>query len=608
MLRFLRMGNKRTKTIWWVLIIVTVVTFVGGFVFLLGAGFDSAGRARASGAIGTVNGHPISRDDFNNAVADQRAQYERQYGQQQPSEQDQVMIELQAWRSLVMQELLGEQAKRAGLKVSDQEVLLTMKTNPPTALINSAAFQTDGKFDPNKYQAALQNPANNWSVIEQMVRRQLPVRKLQERLIGSLKITEPELREAFRDQHERVSATILTVPASMTAKVAPPTDADLQKAYDTYKDRFITGPRTQLEVLSVPKKMGDEEVRAGREMSQSLANRVRGGEDFAEVAKNYSEGPGAEKGGELPRVLTLQEIGPQMAPQLLALPVGGITNPVQDGSRFMIFKVLERVAGPNGNVMGLRLAQIVTKIRPSENGLRDQFEEMTRLRSRAVKIGLGKAATEKGLSTRRSESYDYNSPPQSLFSTPQAGEWGLSAKVGDVSPVYEGPDEFVLVSVAEQRAGGLMPRQEITEPLRNLSELSTRVDASKPRADSVAHALQTGRSLEEVAKAFGLSVYKVQGATRAQPDPRVSASEELSGALFAAAPGKLLGPYRALNGWYFGRVDGRAMPDSAVFDTTRAQLSNEILNQRQRSFMGGYMAELRARAKVEDLRSDASSR
>jgi len=606
MLRFLRMGNKRTKTIWWALIIVTVVTFVGGFVFLLGAGLDSSQRARASGAIGTVNGSPISRDDYSNALADQRAQYERQYGQQQPAEQDQQMIELQAWRSLVMQHLLGEEAKRAGLRATDPEVLLTMQTNPPAALINSQAFQTDGKFDPNKYQAALKNPANNWSVIEEMVRRQLPVRKLQERLIGSLKITEPELREVFRDRHEAVSATILQVPASATAKIPPPTDADLQKAYDTYKDRFISGPRTQLEVLSVPKKFGDEEVRAARELSQSLATRIRGGEDFAEVAKNFSEGPGAEKGGELPRVVTLQEIGPQMAPKLLALPAGGITDPVQDGSRFMIFKVLERVAGPNQSVLGLRLAQIVTKIRPSENGLRDQYEEMTHLRARAVKIGLGKAATEKGLSTRRSEAFDFNNPPQSLFSTPQAGEWGLSGKVGDVSPVYEGPDEFVIVSVAEQRTGGVMPRQEITEPLRNLSELSARVDASKPRADSVAHALQNGRSLEEVGKTFGLSVYKVQGATRAQPDPRVSASEELSGALFAAAPGKLLGPYRALNGWYFGRVDGRVRPDSVVFDTTRAQISNEILNQRQRSFMGSYMAQLRSRAKVEDLRSDAS--
>jgi len=38
MLHLMRAKNKRIKTIWWVLIIATVVTFVGGFVFLLGAG------------------------------------------------------------------------------------------------------------------------------------------------------------------------------------------------------------------------------------------------------------------------------------------------------------------------------------------------------------------------------------------------------------------------------------------------------------------------------------------------------------------------------------------------------------------------------------------
>src|SRR6266436_5515995 len=64
MLRFLRMGNKRTKMVWWVLIVVTVVTFLGGFVFLFGAGFDSTRSARISGAIGTVNGTSISREEY----------------------------------------------------------------------------------------------------------------------------------------------------------------------------------------------------------------------------------------------------------------------------------------------------------------------------------------------------------------------------------------------------------------------------------------------------------------------------------------------------------------------------------------------------------------
>ena len=55
MLRFLRGANKRTKTIWWVLIVVTVVTFVGGFVFLLGAELTGSNAAMV-GDVGAVNG------------------------------------------------------------------------------------------------------------------------------------------------------------------------------------------------------------------------------------------------------------------------------------------------------------------------------------------------------------------------------------------------------------------------------------------------------------------------------------------------------------------------------------------------------------------------
>src|SRR6185503_7862115 len=99
MLRFLRMGNKRTKMIWWVLIVVTVVTFLGGFVFLFGAGFNSSQRARMSGALGSVNGESIKREEYQAALAEQTANYQRQY-QTQPADQDLRMLEVQTWRSL----------------------------------------------------------------------------------------------------------------------------------------------------------------------------------------------------------------------------------------------------------------------------------------------------------------------------------------------------------------------------------------------------------------------------------------------------------------------------------------------------------------------------
>ena len=601
MLRYLRMGNKRTKMVWWFLIVVTVVTFVGGFVFLFGAGLDSSQRARMSGSIGMVNGEKISREEYNSALEEQRATYVRQYNTQ-PTEQDQRVIELQAWRGLVSEHLMNEEAHRAGLGATDREVVLAMRSNPPAIVITQPIFQTDGKFDPAKYQSALANPNVNWSPFENLARAQIPMRKLQERLISSLKISEAELREIYRDQAERASATVLQVPGNMMAKVNPPSDADLQKTYDQYKSRFVTGPRTQLEVLSIPRHYSDEELRQAREMAASLADRARKGEDFAQLAKDYSEGPGADKGGVIDQVLPLQQLGPDLGPKLMALPVGGITDPVQDAGRFLVFKVIEKVAsGPNGAVTGFRLAQIVVKTKPGDAETTEQLAQAQKIRERATRIGLGKAAAEKGLATRKTEPFDYNNPPQSLFMTPQAPEWAITQKVGAVSPVFEGVDEYVIAQVADQHAAGPAPRASITEPLRQISELVARVEANKPKADSVAALLKAGRSIEDVAKATGAMSYKAD-MTRAQPDPRLSASDEIIGALFAARPGQVVGPYRALNGWYFARLDSKASFAPMPFDSVRNQISSQILQQRQRSFMNGYMADMRAKAKVQDLR------
>src|SRR5262245_44853002 len=192
MLKYLRLGNKRVKVIWWILIVVTVVTFVGGFIFLFGSGLDTGAQARMSGALGTVNGRPITRVEFQNAVTEQRMQYHQRF-QTDPGEQETRMLETQAWRSLVTQHLLSEQARKLGLKPTDREVVITLQSSPPQAILGMQDFQTNGQFDANKYAAALRNPNINWSPFESMVREQLPVRKLQERLLTSLKLSQPEL-------------------------------------------------------------------------------------------------------------------------------------------------------------------------------------------------------------------------------------------------------------------------------------------------------------------------------------------------------------------------------------------------------------------------------
>ncbi|MEK7331090.1 MAG: SurA N-terminal domain-containing protein [Candidatus Eisenbacteria bacterium] len=600
MLQYLRMGSKRTKIIWWILIVITVVTFV----FLFGTGVETMGGAGTRGDLGTVNGAGISRVDYQNTLNDQRDAFQRQTGADPDPEEEQALA-AQAWRTLVTQHLLGAEARKLGLRAYDREVVLALQSSPPPALAAAPAFQTDGKFDPSKYVAALRDPGNNWAPFEELVRQQLPVRKLQERLVASLKLSEPELRGAYRDRFEKVGVTVLQLPPSQQPNIPAPSDADVDRVYQQYKGRFASGPRTQLEVLQIPMRFSPEEIRSAREQAQGLADRARRGEDFAALARDYSEGPGAARGGEINRVFQPHEFGQALEAQMAALPRGGISDPFSDGPYWVVVKVLDRIPDPLSPVPSLRVAQIAIRVRPGETSLREQYQAARKIRDRAARVGLGKAAAENGLATARTGFYDYSSPPPQLSTAAEAADWGLSAKPGAVSQVVEGPREFTIVQAAAQRPAGSPPKEEIAEQLRQLAQVETRVAMAKGTALQVAQAIAKGARLEEAAKAVGLPPFTVEPMSRAQPDQRLGIVPEVVGAAFGAPVGRTVGPIETLAGWYFVRVDKRVPADSAAYDQLKAQITQDIINRRQQSFFAGWVAELRSKARVQDFRSDA---
>ena len=596
MLRFLRSGSKRTKLIWWLLTIVTIFTFV----ILFGTGIEQTSSLRRTDSVGSVDGHPISRADYQAALDDQRATYRRQFGTD-PADRDARMIELQAWRNLVAQQLVGKMASTEGLKAYDQEIAWSLKTSPPTVLTTNAAFQTNGQFDPSKYETALRNPQNNWAPFEDMTRRQLPTRKLEQRLLAAIKLSEPELQEEFRYRNERLSATVLLVPPSTEANVPAPGATDLQRAFDANKSRFVAGLRVQLELLIAPRKYSDEDLRAAKQTADGLVARARSGEDFAQLARDYSEGAGADRGGVIDRVIQTAEFG-VMGQHMETIQPGGISDAFQDNGRFLIFRLIERVPAGAGTPGGMRVAQIVVKAHPNDEALREQYAALVTLRDRAARIGLGKAAAEKGMGTLKTRFFEQGTPPEELFAAPEVADWGMREKVGKVSPVFEGLDEFVVAEVAGRHEAGPASRDEIAEPLRQLAEMDLRLARSRPRADSVAAAVAHGATLEQVAHALGLTLSQATAMTRYQPASQLSGAPEFVGQLFAAAPGRVVGPVRGFGGWYFGRVEQKGVSDTTSYDKAKGPLSSDLLTRRQQSFFASFVNGLLAKAKVRDQR------
>lgn len=598
MLRYLRVGGKHTQLIWWVLTVVTVVTFVLGFNFLSSIGEGGGGRG---GAAGSVNGKPVTAQEYEDALVRQRLAFREQYGSD-PTDRDDKNVRTQVWHDLVAQRLLADQAQAAGLKAHDNEVVFMLQNFPPQWLRQEPEFVTDGKFDPQKYGAALASPDHpSWPYYEQRVRRELPIQKLQERLMASLKLSEPELLQAYHERFDGIAATVLVVTPDLETKVPAPTAADLDRVYEEYKGRFHSEPRLDLEVLMVPRQFTEEDLRPALQTAQSLAQRARQGEDFAELAKSYSEGPGAARGGVIDRPLQIEELGPELGPKVAALQPGQVTDPVQSGGRILIMKLLERVADPGQPRPGVRLAQIVVRVVQTSDVQKLEVQKL-QARAKALK-SLGKAAAEKGQATTRTGFFALGSLPPVLAATPEVADWALGSKPQAVSPVFQSQDAYVVAQVAELHPGGAMARKHLDASLRQMAELEARVQAAKPVADRVAQSLAAGKPLETVARESGLELFTVANMPRAQVDQRLAVAPDLVGALFTAQPGKVVGPLREPAGWFFARLDGRRIaPTDSSYEKMKGPLVNSILGTRQRTFFNGWLGDLQMKAKVQDFR------
>lgn len=602
MLWIFRTKNRRMKSLWWAIIIVTVVTFVGGFVFAVGSGFSTGFRGMDPTAVGEVNGQPIPRQEYANALAQQEELYRTQFGSD-PGEREAKLLQLQAWRAVVAQHIFAQRAEKLGLEAYDPEVVLAMKSTPPQVLLTAPAFQTEGQFDPNKYAQALGDPSINWSPFEEMARQQIPVRKLQERLVASLKVSEPELLQAFRNRNETVDATVLQILPSFDEQTVEVGPAEIDAAYEANRGRFAAPRRVQLEVMLVPKRYGDAEVQATRDLAVSLAQRARNGEDFAQLARDFSEDPTAQNGGTMNRPFLPSEFGAQLAPAIEQADIGDVLEPFQDGGRFTVFKILYRDESVEARSQArVTVAQIVLKVRPDAETLQAQYQELLELRRRAAKVGLSQVATENGFATTTTQFFGYSNPPPALFTVPDAADWGLVADEGDVGPVFEGIDEFAIVQVATVREAGPAPKEDLVDQVRQLAEMKARVDNAKPRADEAAAGVASGKSLTQVARDMGLNTFAVDGMTRESPDGRVAGSPEVVAAMFAGPIGRTTGPIRSLNGWYFVHVDARTPADMDSFEVKKPELTQEILQQRQTTFLDGLMVQLRRDAEVEDRR------
>ena len=283
---------------------VVMIILVFAFVGLIGLewGADMTGRGPGGqNAVGSINGESVSYEEMRFEVERQQEIDRQQQGGSVDEFRRREIIN-EVWDRRVNLTLLEQAIGRQGISVTDAEILEAIRTNPPEYIRQQEMFQTDGEFDQTKYLQALNDPAvEGWTFLEDQYRMMLPRQKLVNRVVSGARVTDLEVRRAFVNQNERLTARYLLFdPEDQVVEPESITDEDVAAYYSANPDAFLEEDRVSLSYVLIPKQPSVADSQRVERQINELYDRLVEGADFETLARDFSEDTSnASEGGDL---------------------------------------------------------------------------------------------------------------------------------------------------------------------------------------------------------------------------------------------------------------------------------------------------------------------
>jgi foldase protein PrsA len=265
---------------------LTTTILIAALVAVL-AGCGGGGNSSVpSDAVAEVNGQAITQEQFDALLAQAKKSYasqKRKWPAAGTTEYD--TLKNQAVAYLVQREEFKQEAKKLDVTVSDADVEKRLKQ------IKKQYFGGSEK----RYAEQLKKQGLDDAQVRDDIRAQLVQEKIFKKVTNGVKVTDPQVKKYY-DEH--------------------------QSQYGTPEQRDVA------HILVKSKALADK-----------LYQRVKSGEDFAKLAKKYSQDPGSKSQGGKLTISKGQTVGPFDQTSFL-LQTGKFSHPIKTDFGYHIIKAL----------------------------------------------------------------------------------------------------------------------------------------------------------------------------------------------------------------------------------------------------------------------------
>ncbi len=605
---------------------LVVASFI---VFYIPSFLGKSAGAGPNEVVASVGDQVVTVAAFRRAYLSQMEAYQRTYG---GSFNEQLLkqmgIDRQILQQLIDEHAAVEEARRLGLTVSDQEVVGRIVAIP--------AFQQNGQFAGQEvYEQVLrmQRPPLTTTEFEDNLRRALLVEKLRNAVTAWITVPDAEVEREYKRRNEKVKLDLVVFSADSFRDQVKVTDQDLQKYFDAHKDQYKIGEKRKIRFVLIDTEAlkskvvvapGDiekyyndniqnystpEQVRAShillktegkddaevRAKAESILKQAKGGADFAELAKKYSEDEGsARQGGDLD-YFSRGRMVKEFEDVAFSLPPGSISDLVKTQFGYHIIKVVDKREATTKPLEEVR-AQIADQL--AYERAQRQGSAMADTLSKEINTAadLDKAAAAHGLKVQESGFFTKDEPIASIGPAPEVSEQAFETKDGSVAGPIRTPIGLVFLTPVGKQDARIPALNEVKDKVRDDVTREKAREVSRERAQALAPRFKT--DFAGAAKAAGLEVKTTELVARGSTLPEVGMSPGVDAAVFALPEGGVTGPIVTDSGTVIARVAEKDEVTPEEIATAKNGLREEMLNERRGRFFSAYMQKAREKMKT----------
>jgi len=549
----LSMMRKHAKS-WLIKVLIGIIALV--FVFYFGYSFT----AKKGLKIAYVNGEIISGMEYQKAYWDLLEALRRQYKDVWNDNLIKVFdLKNRALDNLINQKLISQEARKIGLDVTESEI--------QQAIMDYPAFQIDGQFDIRRYRGLLSQNRMKPEDFEEGMAKELLDGKLRQFLLTFMPVTDQEVLDYYTHTNEKIKINFVQFKPEKFKKSIEPDQASLETFFeerregyrvpekvklaylvidpDTFKDKVEIKDREiedyyeyNIDTFLQPKEVkarhilfklnqgaGEAEEKEVREKATKVLEEARQGNDFATLAKKYSEGPTKSEGGDLGYFTAGRMVKP-FEDTAFKMKKGEISDLVRTRFGFHIIKVEDVKEARTKALDEVRdqISKILLKTGSAE--LAHEYA-LSFIDQMPYDADLAKYAAERELKVKYTGDFSQDQSIPGIGGDDKLRQSLFSLRKGETSELLELKGKFHIFQVADRKESYLPEMAEVTDKLKDAYIAYRSAEEAKDAAESYLTALKEGKAWDELAREKHLEPEDTEFFTRRGPVPKIGRAPDL---------------------------------------------------------------------------------